>query len=287
MEMFKMINEKALVLGGGGITGIAWESGVLAGLIDSGVLVNHADKILGSSAGSYVGSILAHGQNMKTYYEQLAINRDNTDNAQLDPSLFELWREAFVQGKTDEQVIGKYLGDIINKNPSPVSLEERERSVRKRIGNVDWTPQLEITAINAQTGALEVFNESSGISLIEAVMASGAVPGIWPHVDMLNASWIDGGMISSTNAQLMANYKDIIILAPLDQKQGLVPSVYEDVETLKVNSNVTLITPDQNSRNIIGTNIYSSQHIKEIGDAGYQQGKIIGREALDELTHWQ
>ena len=87
-----MINEKALVLGGGGITGIAWESGVLAGLIDSGILVNHADKILGSSAGSYVGSILANGQNMKTYYEQLANNRDNADNAQLDPSLFELWR---------------------------------------------------------------------------------------------------------------------------------------------------------------------------------------------------
>jgi NTE family protein len=282
-----MINEKALVLGGGGITGIAWESGVLAGLIDSGILVNHADKILGSSAGSYVGSILANGQNMKTYYEQLANNRDNADNAQLDPSLFELWREAFVQGKTDEQVIGKYLGDIINKSPSTVSFEERERSVRKRIGNVDWTPQLEITAINAKTGTLESFNETSGISLIEAVMASGAVPGIWPHVDMLGASWIDGGMISSTNARLMANYKDIIILAPLDQKQGLVPSVYEDVETLKTNSNVTLITPDQDSRNIIGTNIYSSQHIKEIGDAGYQQGKIIGRDALDELKHWQ
>ncbi|MBF7029988.1 patatin-like phospholipase family protein [Staphylococcus kloosii] len=282
-----MINEKALVLGGGGITGIAWESGVLAGLIDSGILVNHADKILGSSAGSYVGSILANGQNMKTYYEQLANNRDNADNAQLDPSLFELWREAFVEGKTDEQVIGKYLGDIINKSPSTVSLKERERSVRKRIGNVDWTPQLEITAINAKTGTLESFNETSGISLMEAVMASGAVPGIWPHVDMLGASWIDGGMISSTNARLMANYKDIIILAPLDQKQGLVPSVYEDVETLKTNSNVTLITPDQDSRNIIGTNIYSSQHIKEIGDAGYQQGKIIGREALDELKHWQ
>ena len=192
-----------------------------------------------------------------------------------------------MEGKTDEQVIGKYLGDIINKSPSTVSFEERERSVRKRIGNVDWTPQLEITAINAKTGKLESFNETSGISLIEAVMASGAVPGIWPHVDMLGASWIDGGMISSTNARLMANYKDIIILAPLDQKQGLVPSVYEDVETLKTNSNVTLITPDQDSRNIIGTNIYSSQHIKEIGDAGYQQGKLIGRDALDELKHWQ
>ena len=110
-------------------------------------------------------------------YQHVAIsnNRDNADNAQLDPSLFELWREAFVQGKTDEQVIGKYLGDIINKSPSTVSFEERERSVRKRIGNVDWTPQLEITAINAKTGTLESFNETSDISLIEAVMASGGI----------------------------------------------------------------------------------------------------------------
>ncbi|MEJ7195194.1 patatin-like phospholipase family protein, partial [Staphylococcus epidermidis] len=32
-----MENDKALVLGGGGITGMAWESGVLAGLNDSNI----------------------------------------------------------------------------------------------------------------------------------------------------------------------------------------------------------------------------------------------------------
>ncbi|WP_239774850.1 patatin-like phospholipase family protein [Mammaliicoccus sp. N-M50] len=282
-----MIQEKALVLGGEGITGIAWESGVLAGLMDSGILVNHADKILGSSAGSYVGSILANGQNMKRYYEDLAINHDAADNAQLDPALFELWRDAFVQGKTDERVIGQKLGDIIHTNPSKVSHDERAHSVRQRIGDVDWTEQLEITAINAETGELTVFNKKTGISLTEAVMASGAVPGIWPHVDFQGVSWIDGGMISSTNAKLMTDYQDIIVLAPLDQKQGLVPSVYEEVESLKEHSNVILITPDQKSKDIIGTNIYSAEHIKEIGDAGYEQGITIGRESIEDAKNWK
>ena len=42
--------ERTLVLGGGGITGIAWESGVLAGLIESGVGLELADRIIGTSA---------------------------------------------------------------------------------------------------------------------------------------------------------------------------------------------------------------------------------------------
>ena len=42
-----MKNERALVLGGGGITGIAWESGVLAALIENGMNISQIGKILG------------------------------------------------------------------------------------------------------------------------------------------------------------------------------------------------------------------------------------------------
>ena len=45
----------ALVLGGGGITGIAWEIGVLAGLAEAGVDLSGADLVVGTSAGSVVG----------------------------------------------------------------------------------------------------------------------------------------------------------------------------------------------------------------------------------------
>ncbi len=46
----------ALVLGGGGITGIAWEVGLLAGLAEAGVDLSGADLVVGTSAGSVVGA---------------------------------------------------------------------------------------------------------------------------------------------------------------------------------------------------------------------------------------
>src|SRR5579872_6340068 len=53
---------KALVLGGGGPVGIAWESGLLAGLAENGLDVSNADFVIGTSAGSYVGAQLALGK---------------------------------------------------------------------------------------------------------------------------------------------------------------------------------------------------------------------------------
>src|SRR5262245_30906339 len=50
---------RALVLGGGGPVGIAWEAGLIAGLARAGVKVNQADHIVGTSAGSFVGAMLA------------------------------------------------------------------------------------------------------------------------------------------------------------------------------------------------------------------------------------
>ena len=51
----------ALVLGGGGITGIAWELGILQGLAEAGVDVTDADTVVGTSAGSVVGAQVTNG----------------------------------------------------------------------------------------------------------------------------------------------------------------------------------------------------------------------------------
>jgi len=39
------------VLGGGGVTGVAWEIGLLAGLAARGVKLGQADLVVGKSAG--------------------------------------------------------------------------------------------------------------------------------------------------------------------------------------------------------------------------------------------
>lgn len=55
----------ALVLAGGGVTGIAWETGLLLGLRDIGIdVAAEADVIIGTSAGSTVGAQLAVGRDL-------------------------------------------------------------------------------------------------------------------------------------------------------------------------------------------------------------------------------
>src|SRR5947207_14701964 len=62
---------RALVLGGGGPVGIAWESGLVAGLAQGGVDLAQADFTMGTCAGSFVGARLALGADRKTFADPL------------------------------------------------------------------------------------------------------------------------------------------------------------------------------------------------------------------------
>ena len=59
------MDRRALVLGGGGVTGIAWETGLIAGLAELGIDLAAADVIIGASAGSVVGADIASGQGLR------------------------------------------------------------------------------------------------------------------------------------------------------------------------------------------------------------------------------
>ncbi|MCW2544352.1 MAG: putative lysophospholipase, partial [Frankiales bacterium] len=58
----------ALVLAGGGVTGIAWETGALLGLQETGRLPTF-DLVVGTSAGSVVGAQLLSGVDLQTLYD--------------------------------------------------------------------------------------------------------------------------------------------------------------------------------------------------------------------------
>lgn len=56
-----MLNKTCLVLGGGGVAGIAWMTGLLAGLADAGNGVTGADWLIGTSAGAAVAAQIGSG----------------------------------------------------------------------------------------------------------------------------------------------------------------------------------------------------------------------------------
>lgn len=281
-----MKNERALVLGGGGITGIAWESGVLAALIENGMNISQIGKIFGTSAGAFVGAVLSNNQDMKSYYHYLNENKDPNEQTKLKKEVYEMWRQAYIQGGNNQENIGRLLGEMIDQVQPVISMKERKKAIAKRLNGSKWTSQLVITAINARTGQLETINQQIGMDLIDSVAASEAVPGLWPHVTMNGKDYIDGGMVSSTNACLAKDFKQILIIAPLTQKIGKLPNVFDDEITLSNTSDVYTITPDEFSKSIIGDNIYDASVIIEVGNAGYEQGKRLVKEIEALMPEW-
>jgi len=63
-----MTARRALVLGGGGVTGIGWMTGLLAGLAEAGTDLTLADLVVGTSAGSVVGAQILSGATLRDLY---------------------------------------------------------------------------------------------------------------------------------------------------------------------------------------------------------------------------
>lgn len=62
------VRSRALVLGGGGVAGIAWEIGVLRGLEEAGVDVAGWELVLGTSAGALVGARILSDPDIGHWY---------------------------------------------------------------------------------------------------------------------------------------------------------------------------------------------------------------------------
>lgn len=271
----KKSSTRAVVLGGGGVTGIAWEVGVLTGLLESGVALYEADTIIGTSAGAFVGAGLASGYDINKLYATQSEASDSEISVAASKNTTTAWYNAFNIGGSDPQSVGAAFGDIAKNNPEPVPVTVRRSVVEARLVTTDWPPTLQVTAIEADTGQLHVFDHTSGISLIDAVSASGAVPGVWPLVHINGRTWIDGGMVSATNARLADGYERVVILAPMPTGYGSIPGAAEDAAVMSANANVFLIIPDEHSIAAIGPNPYDPTRRSAAATAGRAQGRSI------------
>jgi NTE family protein len=261
----------AIVLGGGGVTGIAWEIGVLAGLQEAGVDLS-ADAVFGTSAGSFVGTALAAGADIeKLYTTQQAPAIDEATN-KASFRLTAAWAWAFLRGRGNPERVGAGFGAVARRVTPQVSVEERRRTVIARLHTTQWPDTLHVTATDADTGVLSAFDHTCGYPLVDVVSASGAVPGISPMVRFGGRTWIDAGMVSAANARLADGYERILVIAPMPKGHGGIPSAQQDVEAMRATSRVELITPDAQSVTAIGPNPYDPARRGPVAAAGRAQG---------------
>ncbi|MEU2431943.1 patatin-like phospholipase family protein [Streptomyces sp. NPDC007861] len=269
-------NRTALVLGGGGLAGIGWEIGVLHGLARTGADPSGADLIVGTSAGSVVGVQLTSGRvGLPELYERQLADPEGEVPAGMGPGVLARYLWGVVRAR-DTQAYGARMGRLALSTPTEP--EEVRRAVfAERLLAHEWprARRLVVTAVDALTGEFRAFDRESGVELIDAVGASCAVPGVWPPVTIDGRRFIDGGVRSSTNADLALGYGTVVVVAPIAVGGGPVLSARTLVARLTASgSRVVLITPDRAARRAFGRNVLDPSRRAPSARAGLAQAPL-------------
>jgi NTE family protein len=269
----------ALVLGGGGITGIAWELGILTGLARAGVDLTDADVVVGTSAGSVVGCQITSGVPLEELYAE-----------QLQPADAELGgrfaRSAAVRLAVPYLLPGsgrdklRRVGALALREHAPGSVD-REAVIRSRVPVDRWPDRdLLITAVEAETGRFTVFDRHSGVDLVSAVAASCAVPTVWPPVAIDGYHYVDGGMRSTANVDLAEGADRVVVLAPLPRSFSKAASIRAQLGRVAPRE-WSVVAPDASALRDFGPNLLDPARRAHAALAGLRQSAAL----VDEARH--
>ena len=202
---------RAVVLGGGGTVGVAWQTGLLAGLREAGVDLAEASSIVGTSAGSLVGALLAGGRDVTDALAVLAAVGRKLDFAVLtagSESFLSASRQAVVAA--DPRQALREIGSAAREATSALT-EDDYLGLLDVLDGVAWPPGFRCTAIDTGTGELVVWGKESGVPLRHAVAASCVVPMLFPAVTINGNRYMDGGIVSHLNAAA-APPSDVVVV---------------------------------------------------------------------------
>jgi NTE family protein len=295
----------ALVLGGGGAAGNAWEIGVIAGLAEAGLdMTQAADLVVGTSAGATAAAQIRSGipaaellaSVLSPPVQPAGRNRERPPSLPM-ATVFERMR-AIGAAATSAADLQRAMGAFGLESDSTLApgAGQRRATVAARLPRQEWPDRpMIVTAVDAHTGELAAFDRDSGVDLVDAVTASCALPGLVPTHSINGTRYIDGGVRSTDNADLASGYANVVVLSPLGGRSQTSPEPGADpagrfeglrrppewgtdlasqVEGLrKQGSRVEVITPDADSRAAIGTNQMDPATRIPAARAGFAQGK--------------
>jgi NTE family protein len=271
---------KSLVLGGGGLAGLGWFAGLFYGLSERGVDLRDADQMIGTSAGSATAAQMRSAQTLERLYASQTDPALIADEVPPDMAAMAALMAAFpkLQAIADHTERMRAVGQMA-MNAKTVAPEVRRAMIERRLSEHDWPKAaLTITAVDVESGALMVFDAASGVSLVNAVSASCAVPGVWPVVEIGGKHYMDGGVYSVDNADLAAGAERVIIASPFGSVSPA-PAGYhlnDAVAKLEASgSKVLVIAPDEAARAAMGANPLDPATRAPSAKAGLTQGQRL------------
>jgi len=303
----------ALVLGVGGVLGEAWLTGVLAGITcETGIDFRDCACVIGTSAGSIVAAHLAAGEEPRSPRDpgELGTTRDSGGDAYAT-----IARGAGALG----MAAGAPLAPFVLAAAAPGGAIARAALLaRSPAGRFDldglgeridalgvrFDGRLRIVAVDRANGRRVVFGEPSSpdATVGQAVEASCAVPGIFRPITIGARTYVDGGVWSPTNLDLVPDPRGakVLCLTPTGGI-GAVRSmtfpwraVSRSATTIELavlkrrGADVRVIAPDRASARAMGEDLMNPRRSDRALAAGYRQGHELvaegyptGRPAAD------
>ena len=203
-----------LVMGGGGLVGIAWELGVLAGLQEAaGLDPTSAAVIVGSSAGSVSGAQAALGRDLGDLVDRqrrtgsganertaagaagsgTSPDSDGAGAADRARSVPQEVLKALMSSTGSIEERAAKIGKMAMEADVPVAEAAYVESFRSFLGTEEWPAvDLRVTTAEAETGRSVLWSRHDGIDLIRAVASSCAIPCFFPPVSFRGKHYVDG-----------------------------------------------------------------------------------------------
>ena len=276
-----MTTRRALVFAGGGVAGIAWETGVLCGIADESSaaarLLLESDVLVGTSAGSAVAAQVSSGCTL----EELFARQVAEASAEIDPGVdIDTIAELFLAALGDSNTLGdnrrgqmQRIGAVAMATetvPEPV----RRNVIVQRLPSHEWPDrEIRLTAIDTATGELVVFDRNSGVELVDAVAASCAVPGVWPPVTIAGRRYMDGGVASPINLGVADDCDAVVVMAPAGVDA---PSAFGEGPAAEIDAfpgAAFAIFADDGSLAAFGPNLLDPRCRVSSAKAGREQGR--------------
>jgi NTE family protein len=282
---------RALVLGGGGPVGRAWQAGLVSGLAAKGVALRTADLILGTSAGAIVGAQLALDLDLAVVAPGpgVPVPTPSAGMGELIKATAQAARASAPHAF--RQTIGQFA--------AKASTPSEDQSVQRLaiLANRDWPPNFRATAVNVRTGEGVVWQSGSGVPLDRGVASSCALPGVWPPITIDGERYMDGGIRSMLNADLASGHSAMIIVSCFalalpegvrnEDREALNARLNAEIASLRESgAHVDVITPNEGFLGLtqFGARMLDPSLVPAAVQLGHQQA-IVEAVRLDRIWY--
>lgn len=302
----------AVVLGGGGLTGQAYEAGALAALQETtGFDARSADLIVGTSAGSQVGAGLRFGlsaTDLKAFIANEPLSPHGKaiiDRIGEVPEVPQPFPRPRFRVPSPRLIGGAVLHPWRSRHrvltallPTGTLDTQPYEDVLRRFTGTQWCDDgLWIVGAKLPTCERVVFGRDDGpeCDVARAVSASCCIPGVFAPVRIGDDTYIDGGVHSPTNADLVAGegFEEVIVVSPMSAsalalRTGRVNPMRlycrallggEVRKVRRTGGRVRVFQPGIESQGVMGINALDEGRCAAVAKAAYE-------ETVDRCERW-